>query len=174
MSARSKAPTSLLLRTSPRLLRTVFNLFPAYRRTGARITHVADDFGEIQLKLPLNLRTRNVYGTTFGGSMYGAVDPIYSIMLLRLLGPGYVAWDKAATIRFRRPGRGTLYARFVVDRGELDAIRAALASEDSVDRVYTVELVDREGVAHATFEKTIHIRRTSTAPPARTPSGSGG
>jgi len=152
----------------------VFNLFPAYRRTGARVTYVSADFGEVRLKLPLNLRTRNVYGTTFGGSMYGAVDPIYSIMLLRLLGPGFVAWDKAATIRFRRPGRGTLYARFVVDAAELEAIRAALAHEDSVDRVYTVELVDADGVPHATFEKTIHVRRTATPPPPRTPSGSGG
>ena len=66
-----------------RLLRLRFNTFPAYRRTGARVTYVADDFREVRVRLPLDLRTRNVYGTTFGGSMYAAVDPIYAITVRR-------------------------------------------------------------------------------------------
>jgi hypothetical protein len=98
-------------------------------------------------------------GTIFGGSMYGAVDPIYMIMLIRALGPGYVVWDKAASIRFRRPGRTTLHARFLIDDAELDAIRAALTESATTDRVYHVDLVDAEGVVHASVEKTIHVRR---------------
>src|SRR5262245_56317244 len=95
-----------------RLERWRFNLFPAYRRTGARITYIAGDWREIRVKIPLNRSTRNYVGTVFGGSLYGAVDPIYMMMLIRLLGPGHVVWDKAAAIRFLKPGRGTLFARF--------------------------------------------------------------
>ena len=109
-----------------RLTRAAFNFFPAYRGTGARITYIAADWREIRIRLPLTLRTRNYVGTIFGGSMYGAVDPIYMVMLIQTLGPGYVVWDKAASIRFRRPGRATLHARFTLDDAELDAIRAAL------------------------------------------------
>ena len=96
-----------------RMLRWRFNFFPAYRGTGGRITYMADDFHEIRIKLPLNWRTRNYVGTTFGGSLYGAVDPLYMVMLIKILGSGYIVWDKAATIRFKRPGRETLYAKFV-------------------------------------------------------------
>lgn len=142
-----------------RVTRWGFNLFPAYRGTGGRITHISRDWREIRLRLPLNWRTRNYVGTIFGGSMYGAVDPIYMIMLIRTLGPGYVVWDKAASIRFRRPGRTTLHARFVIDDAELDAIRAALTESATTDRVYHVDLVDAEGVVHASVEKTVHIRR---------------
>lgn len=147
-----------------RLQRLAFNLFPAYRGTGGRIAYIADDWREIRIRLPLSLRTRNYVGTIFGGSMYGAVDPIYMVMLIRLLGPEYVVWDKAASIRFRRPGRATLHARFVVDDAELEAIRAALADAPAIDRTYTVELADAEGVVHATVEKTIHIRRKKSLP----------
>jgi len=142
-----------------RLARWGFNWFPAYRGTGGRITYIARDWREIRVRLPLSLRTRNYVGTIFGGSMYGAVDPIYMVMLIRALGRGYVVWDKAASIRFRRPGRTTLYARFVLDDAELDAIRDALRTAPSVDRVYTVELADADGVVHATVEKTIHVSR---------------
>ena len=146
-----------------RLLRWGFNWFPAYRGTGGRITYIARDWREIRVRLPLSWRTRNYVGTIFGGSMYGAVDPIYMVMLIRTLGPGYVVWDKAASIRFRRPGRTTLHARFVLDPAELDAIRGALAEAPSVDRTYLVDLVDAEGEVHATVEKVIHVRRKDSS-----------
>ena len=148
--------------------RWTFNLFPAWRGTGARVTRISPDWREVDVRLPLNWRTRNYVGTIFGGSLYGAADPELMIMLIRNLGPGYVVWDKAATIRFRRPGRSTLYARFVLAETELAAIREALETADRVDRVYAVDLVDAVGVVHATVEKTIQIRRRD---PERSGSG---
>lgn len=142
-----------------RFVRLGFNLFPCYFASGARISYLADDWGEIRIELPLSLRSRNYGGTIFGGSMYAAVDPIYMLMLIKGLGPGYVVWDKAAAIRFRRPGRTTLHARFVLPPGELASIREALLTEPSLDRVYSVDLADAQGTVHATVEKTIYIAR---------------
>lgn len=136
-----------------------FNLFPAYRGTGGRLVFIADDWSEVRIKLRLTWRTRNYVGTLFGGSLYGAVDPLYMVMLMHRLGPEYVVWDKSAAIRFRRPGRGTLYATFRIDDEELDAIRTAVAVDGKVDRIYIVELVDAEGVVCAAVEKTIYIAR---------------
>lgn len=144
-----------------RMLRWKFNLFPAYRGTGARITYIADDFHEVRIRLPLSWRTRNAVGTIFGGSMYGAVDPVYMIMLIRLLGPEYIVWDKAAEIRFLKPGRATLYATFKIGEDELGEIRKATA-DGPVDRVLKVDLVDGAGVPHAAVTKTIYVRRKSS------------
>jgi hypothetical protein len=146
-----------------RRLRWGFNVFPAFRGTGARITYVSEDFREVHVKLPLNWRTRNYVGTIFGGSLYGAVDPHYMIMLINILGPAYVVWDKAATIRFKKPGRGTLYARFVIPEEEIALIRRRLETEHSIDRVYTVALVDADGVVHAEVDKTIYVRKKDRA-----------
>ncbi len=142
-----------------RVMRWKFNLFPAYRGTGARVTYISDDFREVRVKLPLSLRSRNAVVTIFGGSMYGAADPIYMIMLMRNLGRDFVVWDKAATIRFLKPGRTTLFATFRLDDAELDAIRAATASGEPVDRTYNVELVDAEGTVHASVDKIIYVRK---------------
>ena len=141
-----------------RLQRWKFNLFPAYRGTGGRITYVAGDFREVRVRLPLSWRTRNAVGTIFGGSLYGAVDPVYMIMLIRLLGPAYVVWDKAAEIRFIRPGRSTLTATFTIDDGELEAIRQE-TTKGPIDRFYSVDLIDDNEVVHATVRKTIYVRR---------------
>jgi acyl-coenzyme A thioesterase PaaI-like protein len=144
---------------STRIMRWGFNCFPAYRGTGARITYIARDWREVRIKLALTWRTRNYVGTIFGGSMYGAVDPIYMLMLIRILGPEYVVWDKAAVIAFRKPGRGTLFATFRLAEQEIELIRTASLRHPSLERVYTVELVDAEGTVHAVIEKTVYIRR---------------
>ena len=142
-----------------RAWRFAFNCFPAYRGTGARCTYIAADWKEIHIKLPLNWRTRNYVGTIFGGSIYCAVDPMYMIMLIHLLGKDYVVWDKAASIRFRKPGRHTLFARFRIDDTELQHIQQELQQVEKIDRIYLVDLVDEQDTVHATIEKTIHVRR---------------
>ncbi|HSE62672.1 MAG TPA: DUF4442 domain-containing protein [Thermoanaerobaculia bacterium] len=146
-----------------RRMRWGFNLFPAFRGTGARVTYMSGDWREVHVKLPLSWRTRNYVGTIFGGSLYGAVDPHYMIMLIKILGPDYVVWDRAATIRFRKPGRGTLYARFVIPEEEIALIRRSLETQHSIDRVYSVALVDADGVVHAEVDKTIYIRKKEAA-----------
>ena len=140
-----------------RLMRWGFNLWPCYRGTGARVTFIAGDWREVRVQIPLSWRTRNYVGTIFGGSLYAAVDPFYMIMLMKNLGPDYVVWDKAASIRFRKPGRGLLNASFRLEEAELAEIRRLLLEQPKVDRTYTVQLVDAAGVVHAEVEKVIHI-----------------
>lgn len=142
-----------------RRLRWKFNWFPAFRATGAKVTYIAGDYREVRLKLGLSWLTRNYVGTMYGGSMFGCLDGIMMVMLIRILGPEYVVWDKSATIRYMKPGRSTLFARVVVEESELEAIRKALETERSVDRVYVLDLTDAEGVVHARVEKTLYIRR---------------
>ena len=144
-----------------RIFRWGFNFFPAYRGTGGRVIYISDDWHEVRIKLPLNWRTRNYVGTIFGGSLYGAVDPIYMLMLMNILGPDYVVWDKAAKIRFRKPGKDKLFASFVLPPGEVDEIKRLAETEKSIDRLYDLELKDKNGVVHAEIEKTIYISRKS-------------
>ena len=75
--------------------RALLNVAPVYAGTGGRVTFIAGDWREIRVEIPLSLRTRNYVGTIYGGSMYGAVDPIYMLMLMHRLGPEFIVWDKA-------------------------------------------------------------------------------
>ena len=142
-----------------RLARWGFNWFPAYRGTGARITYIAGDWREVRVRLPLSWRTRNYVGTIFGGSLYGSLDPIHMIMLIKALGPDYVVWDKAATIQFLRPGRDTLHAAFRLTEEEVASIRAEVDRLGKVEREYVAELADAAGAPHARCTKLLSIRR---------------
>jgi hypothetical protein len=142
-----------------RLKRCVYNFYPVYRRTGARITYIDDSWKELRIELPLRIWTRNYYGTISGISMFGAVDPMYMMMLIKTLGPNYAVWDKEATIYFKKPGKKRLTARFILNDTELDLIRKKLETEPSVVRTYTIELVDTDGLTCASVDKKIHISK---------------
>ncbi len=150
-------PPAESLRT--RLWRYGFNLLPAYRGTGARVDHIAADWRYLRVRIPFNWRTKNGVGATFGGSLYGAVDPVYMTMFQRILGDGFTIWDKAAAIEFLEPGRETLYAEFELDETETERIRESLSSGESTDREYLVRIVDDEGTVHAICRKTLYVRR---------------
>jgi acyl-coenzyme A thioesterase PaaI-like protein len=157
-----------------RVSRWRFNWFPAYRSTGARLEYIAADWREVRIRLPLNWRTRNYVGTIFGGSMYAALDPIYMVMLIILLGSGYEVWDKAASIRFRRPGRSLLRATFRVEASELEAIRAIVARDGKSEHRFTVDLVDATGEVVASCEKLLSIRQKASRRPAQAAEEGGG
>lgn len=140
-----------------KLDRIKFNFFPAYRGSGARVVYIADDYREIRIKIPLSWRTRNYVGTIYGGSMYAGIDPIYMIMLMKNLGKDYIVWDKSAKIHFKRPGKETLFAEFLIDENELGEIKNLLKNSKSIDRVYNVELKNKAGKTHCVIEKTLYI-----------------
>ena len=123
------------------------------------MTFISHDWMEVRVKLPLWWRTRNYVGTIYGGSIYGSIDPFYMMMLIQCLGRDYVVWDKAASIRFRRPGRTTLHATFKIDESLLDEIRRDLETVDKLDRHFIVELKDEAGEVHAIIEKTVNVRK---------------
>ena len=144
---------------STRLSRWKFNWFPAYRGSGGRIEYIASDWTEVRVRLPLTWRTRNYVGTIFGGSIYSAVDPFYMIMLIERLGPGYVVWDKSGTIRFRRPGRGTVRARFEIPPERVEEIRRAVDTSGRTEPTFSVSILDAGGEVVAEVEKLLSVRR---------------
>lgn len=144
-------------RWQARVMRLGFNLHPAFRGTGGRVEYIAPDLSHIRVRLPLTWRTRNVLGTLYGGSLFSVTDGPHPTMLMLALGRNAIVWDKAATIRYRRPGRGTLYVDFLITPEEIAGIHADLAQHGETERTYLVELKDRDGVVHAQVERTIYI-----------------
>lgn len=139
------------------MVRMGFNLHPAFRGTGGRVVHVAKDLRHIRIRLPLNWKTKNIVGSLYGGSLFAITDGAHPMMLMAALGDGYIVWDKAASIRYRKPGLSTLYADFVLDGAEVAAIKDALAEHPELERTYLVELKDKHGVVHAVVERTVYI-----------------
>ena len=132
-------------------------LWPPYFGAGIRVKRPEEHTYVVRMKL--HWWNRNYFGTHFGGSLYAMCDPFFALMLAQRLGSGYIVWDKAAAIRFVRPGRGTVSARFEIPDEEVEAIRRAADAAGKVEPEMTVEVVDEAGEVVARVEKTLYVRR---------------
>ncbi len=133
------------------------NWYPMYFGSGGKILFWAADHSELHLQLKLNIWTYNYVGTIFGGSLFSAADPFYMLMLFKALGPAYVVWDKSASIRFRKPGRQTLYAKYLITEKDLKEIKDSVAANSEATRTFTIQWVDKSQVVHAEIERVCYI-----------------
>ena len=111
---------------SSRALRRWINFWPPFLGAGIRIRHIAPDMKAVDVEMKLRWWNANYVGTQFGGSLFAMADPFYMLMLMANLGPDYIVWDKAASIRYRKPGKGTVRAEFRLSESQIEDIREKL------------------------------------------------
>ena len=140
-------------------MRMYLNIYPPFLGAGIRIKRLQSDWMAIDVEMKLRRWNANYVGTHYGGSLYSMTDPFFMLMLIENLGRDYIVWDKAASIRFRKPGRGTVSASFRLSDEQIGEIKQALNSQEKIERVFTVEVKDESGNVIAEVEKLLHVRR---------------
>ena len=145
--------------TLKRHMRMLINLWPPFLGAGIRVRRLSSDWTEIDVEMKLRWWNRNYVGTHYGGSLYSMADPFFMVMLIENLGKDYIVWDKSASVRFKKPGRGTVSASFRLSEEQIREIRQALTSQQKIERVFAVEVKDESGSVIAEVEKLLHIRR---------------
>jgi len=140
-------------------MRRLFNFWPPFRAAGIRVREIAPDFRSATVELRMRLLNRNYVGTHFGGSLFSMTYPFFMILMMKNLGPGYVVWDKQGTVRFLKPARGTVTAKFHLPPERIEEARRATSEGGKFEPVFRVDIVDESGVTVADVEKTLHIRK---------------
>jgi acyl-coenzyme A thioesterase PaaI-like protein len=152
-------------------LRRWINFWPPFLGAGIRVKRIGPDMKAIDVEMKLRWWNANYVGTHFGGSLFAMTDAFYMLMLMANLGRDYIVWDKAASIRYRRPGKGTVRAEFRLTDAQLDDIRDKLKTLPKYEPTFQVEVKDEAGEVVAAVEKLIHVRKKdkvpSEAPPAQ-------
>jgi acyl-coenzyme A thioesterase PaaI-like protein len=147
------------MKVHPGLLRRGINLWPPFLGAGIRVRSFASDFREAVVELKLGRLNRNAVGTQFGGSLYAMADPFYALMLMHNLGDRYLVWDKSGAIEYVAPGKGTVYARFVLTQQRIDEIAAQAAAGERVLPEFQVEIRHKDDDSLvAAVRKTLYVR----------------
>ncbi|WP_158320344.1 DUF4442 domain-containing protein [Pseudobdellovibrio exovorus] len=133
------------------------NLYPMFFCTGGKVLYIQKDWKCARVQLKFGLRTRNYVGTIFGGSQFSAVDPFHIVLLINIFKKKYVVWDKAAEIKFKKPGRGKLRTEVRYEDEEIKYIQQQAEEHGRYEFVKTVEWIDEEGDVVSTVSKTIYV-----------------
>ena len=140
-------------------LRRFVSIYPPFLGAGVRVKEISPDLRTIEVHMPLTFWNRNYVGTHFGGSLYTMCDPFFMLILLNHLGPEYIVWDKAATIRFKKPGTGTVKAVFHVPEERIAEIRAQADAQGKIEPTFQTVVTDTNGLVIAEIDKLLYVRR---------------
>lgn len=140
-----------------RLKERFVNLYPPMLGAGIRSRKVDERTVEVQMKL--TALNRNLVGVHFGGSLYSMCDPWFMLILMRQLGRDYIVWDKAASIQFKKPGRGRVSARFHISPERVEEIRRDVDTQGKIESVFQVDVLSDMGEVVASVEKLLYVRK---------------
>src|SRR5215472_11665969 len=158
-SGRNASEERMQTRWKAWLLKHVANVWGPFLLTGIRVIRVSEDMRSVDVRMALRPWNRNYVGTHFGGSLFAMADPWFMVLLIELLGPSYSVWDKTGTIRFRKPGRGTVRARFEIPPERVEEIRRAIDTGGKVEPVFIARITDGAGESVAEVEKLLSVRK---------------
>jgi len=144
---------------NPRYLKLLINLYPPYWGTGITVRSISPDYREVRVRMKMRWYNRNYVKTHFGGSLYAMTDPFYMVMLIHILGNGFVVWDKAAHIDFIKPSRGTVTAKFVISEEQIGDILRNTSDGQKYLPQFSVDIEDEAGERVARVVKTLYIRK---------------
>ena len=137
----------------------LMNFYPPFIGAGIRVTYMAKDFREVRVQMKLTFWNKNYVNTHYGGSLYSMCDPFFMLMLMQILGRDYIVWDKAASIKFKKPGRGLVRAVFKITEENIQNIHQALEHGDKVEPVFHVDVINENDEVICSVEKVIYIKK---------------
>lgn len=134
------------------------NFWPPFVGAGIRVTRITPDFRHIDVEMKKRFWNANYVGTQYGGSLYSMCDPFYMLMVIEILGPDYIVWDKFATIRFRKPGRGIAKASFSLTDEKINEIKSQTSSGSKAEPEFLIQVLDSGGEVVCEVTKTLYVK----------------
>jgi len=147
--------------------RWLMNLWPPFLGAGIRVTRLQPDWKAVDVEMKLRFWNSNYVGTHFGGSLYAMTDPFYMLMLIENLGHDYIVWDKSASVRFRQPGKGKVFAAFRLSGQQIEELRRELKTQEKIEPTFAVDVKDETGAVIAEVQKVLRIRKKDRGDPNR-------
>ena len=146
---------------SERQGRWMLNLYPPLLVQRIRVTEIGTGFRSAHVRIAKSVLTRNLHGTTFGGTIFSAADPMYAVMYWQIfarLGLRVRTWLKLARIEYRRPAQTPLSLEFGLDDEDVEQAHAGLVRDGRFLRAHSTSAVDAAGRACAAIETEVYLR----------------
>ncbi|HAS6349831.1 DUF4442 domain-containing protein [Vibrio sp. IRLE0018] len=143
----------------PGIVKFALNIWPPFWGAGIRISSISDDFRTVEMRLKLRWWNKNANRTQYGGSIFSLTDPVYSLMLMGILGEEYYVWDKEASINFIQPGKTDLYARFEVTQAVLDEIYTVTRMGEKCFPEFVTHVKDEQGNVVSEVQRKLYVRK---------------
>lgn len=140
----------------------LLNLFPPWWFSRIRVTEVGEGFRRIKVRVARSRLTGNLNGTTFGGTIFSAADPLHAVLYWQVFarrGERVQVWLKSSSVDYLKPAATDLVLEAALSDEDIERADAELRRSGRFVRRFRTEAVDRLGEVCAVIETEVYLRR---------------
>lgn len=137
----------------------LMNWYPPFIGAGIRLAKANKDGSRYEVTMKLRWYNKNINGTHFGGSLYAMCDPWYVFIVAAQMGNDYIFWDKSASIKYLKPGKGKVTAIFEIPKEEINKIKEEVDRLGTQTYTFSTYVTGPEGEQVAYVQKEIYLRK---------------
>jgi acyl-coenzyme A thioesterase PaaI-like protein len=141
------------------LMKVLLNFWPPLFFSRIKLIALSSDYKRARVRLSLSAWNKNAVGTHFGGSIFAMTDPFYMLMLMHHLREEHYVWDKYSDIDFIKPGKGKIYADFILTDEIIENIKAKTQNGEKYLPSFTVDIKDESNQVIAKVTKILYVRK---------------
>lgn len=132
-------------------------LYPPFWLMRVKVLELAPDWRRVRLLLPLNMLSRNMGDSMFGGYQASLSDPVAALACARLF-PATDVWTRRHEVDFQHVGNSSLELRFEFDPALEQQIRTELAQRGRSNPTFEYWFYRQDGLACTRIRSTVAIR----------------
>src|ERR1700744_3045894 len=149
---------------SENVLKWAMRFYPPLLFQRIWVIRFEKNFRGVQVKINKSLINNNYNNSIFGGTIFAAADPFYSLLFHQLLvhkGYKVMVWAKAAEINYIKPGRTDLFFNIDIKESDVEEIEHILNTNGKHVKAYPIEMYNKDGELCVTVQSEIYIRNLS-------------
>lgn len=146
---------------SENLLKWALRFYPPLFFQRIWIKKFDKGFRGVEVKILKSYLNVNYNNTIFGGTIFSASDPFYSVLFDQILqrkGIKCRVWLKSASIRYLKPGRSNLYFRIYLSDEDVLEAETALRTVGKFVKAYPMDILNSQGELCAAVINEVYIR----------------
>ncbi|VAX07030.1 hypothetical protein MNBD_GAMMA25-745 [hydrothermal vent metagenome] len=132
-------------------------LYPPFFLMRIKVLEISGNWDRARFKLPLNMVSKNMGGSMFGGYQAALSDPIAALACVKRY-PGTDVWTRHHTVDFRHPGDSDLELRFEFPVALDVLIREELATKGRSTPTFEYGFYRQDGKMCTQVRSTVAIR----------------
>ncbi len=132
-------------------------LYPPFWLMRVKVLELSDNWQRVRLLLPLNMLSRNMGDSMFGGYQAAVSDPIAALACAKRF-PGTDVWTRNHEVDFRHVGNSDLELRFEFPLKLEQQIRHELQEKGRSTPTFEYSFYRADGVCCSRIRSTVAIR----------------
>ena len=132
-------------------------LYPPFWLMRVKVLELAPDWSVVRLRLPLNMVSRNMGDTMFGGWQAALADPVAALACAKRF-PGHDVWTRRLELDFRKVGNSDLELRFEFDAAQAERIAAELRERGRSTPTFEYAFYRADGELCTHVQSSVAIR----------------